>query len=331
MGIRKFLFSAVSFIALQGAITSLLLFSYYRPSINGVSAVYSSTQLKHRRLKSSASPRAIFVGGSNLFYGLESELIKEQTGYEPVNMGLVGGLRISYFLNEVKDSLEAGDIVVLALEYIQLTATDEHAAPQVLMRVIEQRPQSVQYLNLVHLKLLFDRGIQEHVGISLRSSLGRIPEHPPFLLTTPQREENKDINVYGDLVRFREGPPPHKGGIQQVLPPTVHQQNLKLRVRQLNQFYRYCQLNGVDVVFSYPPIPSSQYTNQAEIAQEFHKELEANLEIPIIHQPQDMVFDTSNFINESYHLHGPAIRQRTQRLINDLASHEQREQTVADN
>ncbi len=322
MSLKRFIFSAGKFAAFQGCLATLLFLAYYRPSINGASDLYPATKVKHQQLNTSKSPRAIFVGGSNLMFGLESELIKEETDYEPVNMGLIGGLRLSFMLNEIRRELNPGDIVILALEYNQLNAADENAGPQVLMRVIEQRPQSIQYLNLTHWRLLTDSGIQEHLGIVFRSSIKRIPKHLPFFLNYERKEADMQFNEYGDLLTFRKQPPKHEGNYQKVLPDSFKSNRVNSRIKQLNEFFRYCKSRGVNVVFTYPPIPESQFSQKREIAHEIHEKLKENLEIPIIQAPQDMVFDTENFINESYHLHGPAIRERTKRLINALENYE---------
>ncbi|MEM8567458.1 MAG: hypothetical protein AAGF85_13440 [Bacteroidota bacterium] len=322
MSVRYFLISVGKFTIFQGLLISLLLLAYYRPSINGVSANYSSTNIKHKKLTSSESPRAIFVGGSNLMFGLESELIKERTDYEPVNMGLVGGLRLSFMLNEIKKELSHGDMVILALEYNQLIIPDDGAIPQVLMRIIEQRPQSTQYLNLTHWRLLLDSGVQEHVGIVLRNSIRRLFTSLPFFLGYEEENRTQEVNVYGDLITFRDQPPQQGGAYQEVLPDRIPHGVLNERIKQLNKFLAYTQKRNVDVVFTYPPIPKSQYFRKQEVANEFHQILVNSLDIPILGTPSDMVFDTDKFINESYHLHGLGIRERTQKLVNFIQIYE---------
>lgn len=316
MGIGDFLINAGKFTAFQGFLIVLLLWAYYRPSVNGVSNAYSATNIKHQKLRDSAAPQAIFVGGSNLMFGLESELIKKNMDYEPVNMGLVGGLRLSFMLNEIKKELDQGDIVVLAFEYTQLITPDTAAGPQVLMRVIEQRPQSIQYLNFTHWRLLLDAGVQEHLGIVLRSSLERGFTHLPFFVRHEEDHKDKQVNVYGDLITFREQPPEQEGAYQEVLPDKIPYVVLNERIEQLNQFLSYVQRQNSEIVFTYPPIPESQYSKKKEVADELHQILLASLDIPILGTPQDMVFNTDTFINESYHLHSSGIRERTQRLVN---------------
>lgn len=322
MGIRKFLMNAGKFTTFQVFLIGSLLWAYYRPSVNGVASVYSATNIKHQKLRSSDSPRAIFVGGSNLMFGLESELIKTQTNYEPVNMGLVGGLRLSFMLNEIKRQLNQGDIVVLALEYNQLITPDKAAAPQVLMRVMEQRPQSIQYLNFAHWRLLLDAGVQEHLGIILRSSIERVFKHLPFFVRDDGMHEDEQVNLYGDLMTFREQPPQHEGAYQEVLPDKIPYAILDERIRQLNKFLTHVQRQNSEIVFTYPPIPESQYSSKKAVADEFHQILLASLDIPILGTPQDMVFNTDTFINESYHLHTSGIRERTQRLVNLMQTYD---------
>lgn len=312
---RKFLTDIGKFIALQSTLACLLMWAYYRTQYD---PFIPATNIKHARLHSAQSPRAIFIGGSNLMFGLESELVESSTEYEPVNMGLIAGLRLSFMLNEVKRKLKSDDIVILALEYHQLNVPDKLATPQVLMGVIEQRPQSLLYLNIHHWKLLSDRGFQEYIGSALRISISSMKNYFPFEEKGPYQPVSERFNQYGDLTMFRDTPPQHEGNYQEVLPNQFSDKVLESKIRQLNRFYSHCQLNGVDVFFTYPPIPQSQYSQKGNVAESLHKKLLKSLNIPILHTPSDMVFSNDNFINESYHLHGPAIRQRTQLLVDAI-------------
>src|SRR4030042_1466434 len=67
---------------------------------------------KHRLLKTTPQPRIIFEGDSNLAFGLDSGMIKKETGYNIINMGLHGGLGLIYSMDELKPYLKQGDIEI---------------------------------------------------------------------------------------------------------------------------------------------------------------------------------------------------------------------------
>lgn len=68
-------------------------------------------------LKNVASPRIIFVGGSNLAFGLDSRRIKDSLHVNVINYGLHAGIGLKYMLDDVDDYLRDGDIIVLSPEY----------------------------------------------------------------------------------------------------------------------------------------------------------------------------------------------------------------------
>lgn len=72
---------------------------------------------KERMLREVPPPRIIFVGGSNLAFGLDSGIIADSLGLNVVNYGLHGGLGLKYMIDDVARNLQRGDIVVVAPEY----------------------------------------------------------------------------------------------------------------------------------------------------------------------------------------------------------------------
>ena len=92
----------------------LLWFCLYYGSSNG----YVAAQIdKIELLKTTSSPRLIFIGGSNLAFGLDSVKVSHHFGMPVVNMGLDAGFGLKYILNSTKPFLKKNDIVVVAAEY----------------------------------------------------------------------------------------------------------------------------------------------------------------------------------------------------------------------
>ena len=80
-------------------------------------AYLQAYNMKLALLDTVPSPRIIFVGGSNLAFGLDSHRIQDSLGCHVVNMGLHGGLGIRLPMCDVLEQLRAGDVVVLQMEY----------------------------------------------------------------------------------------------------------------------------------------------------------------------------------------------------------------------
>ena len=78
---------------------------------------FAALKDKHRILKNTTSPKIVFIGGSNLAFGLDSSLIEKKLHMPVVNMGICAPFGLRYILEEVKDNVNPGDIIVIVPEY----------------------------------------------------------------------------------------------------------------------------------------------------------------------------------------------------------------------
>lgn len=68
-------------------------------------------------IRDTKSPRIIFIGGSNVAFGLDSRRIQDSLKMNVVNMGLHAGLGIRFTLSQCLPYIRKGDIVVMDVEY----------------------------------------------------------------------------------------------------------------------------------------------------------------------------------------------------------------------
>ena len=54
----------------------------------------------------------MFVGGSNLAFGIDSREVEQRTGYRVVNMGMGFNMGLRFMLAVVRPHIHAGDVVV---------------------------------------------------------------------------------------------------------------------------------------------------------------------------------------------------------------------------
>jgi hypothetical protein len=72
---------------------------------------------KFELLKTGKSPKIVFVGGSNLAFGMDSETISEYYDMPVINMGLHAGIGLRFFLESLKPYMKKNDIIVIIPEY----------------------------------------------------------------------------------------------------------------------------------------------------------------------------------------------------------------------
>lgn len=71
---------------------------------------------KYALLDSLPAPRIIFVGGSNISFGLDSKRISDSLHIPVINTGFRAGLGLRYQLNTVIPRLKKGDVIVIMPE-----------------------------------------------------------------------------------------------------------------------------------------------------------------------------------------------------------------------
>ena len=72
---------------------------------------------KFENLKTENQPKIILVGGSNLAFGMDSEIISQYYDMPVVNMGLHAGMGLRFLLEGIKPYVKKDDIVLIIPEY----------------------------------------------------------------------------------------------------------------------------------------------------------------------------------------------------------------------
>lgn len=303
----------VVFTIVQALVLGLLIGLFYRPT--AINPVEASTKIKHERLATAPSPRAIFVGGSNLLFGLDSERVERETSYHPVNMGVIGGLRLRYLLNETLANVRRGDLVVLGLEYQSVLSDPEVANLQVLASIIESRPANARYLSWPQWRRMLDRGVIEYGGQLIRGIRDGMKGR------AGGRRVYDAINVYGDLTLYHEQRSPARHEVSVMLGRRLRERSLERGIEALNAFHTACRERGVDVVYSYPPVSQYMFDRREQVLEDFHRILVRDCTIPVIMPPGEMVLPDKFNIDGRYHVWGRGVKIRTQRLIDAIRAY----------
>ena len=87
------------------------------PPRAGASSGLATMFDKHRRLHTLPSGKIVLIGGSNVSTGIDSEAIEKALHLNVVNMGLGASLGLRYMMQEVKDDIRPGDLLVILPEY----------------------------------------------------------------------------------------------------------------------------------------------------------------------------------------------------------------------
>lgn len=321
----RFCGRAAVFLLIQISILILLISMH---DASNESNYLAATIDKHTRLQSVDGARLILVGGSNVAFGCQSEMLEEGLDRPVVNMGLVGGLGIGFMLNEVADELRSGDDVILCFEYeLYSGATDRN----VLKQVIELYPPHITHLPANWAASILPRdGLTLLGGILRRSSLldwtrssgVNAPAASPKSTDAYRRD---GFNRFGDMDAHHImestyhmeyiSPSSSGGGMRGLSSATVPSVPDARVVQQLVRFIEVCRGKDVNVHVSFPPYPEPLYPSIAETLRKLEHSLDTISGWNILNSPQEELHPISEFFDTGYHLTAEGAKSRTLRLL----------------
>ncbi|MEO7357971.1 MAG: hypothetical protein ABIY50_10695 [Ignavibacteria bacterium] len=277
---------------------------------------------KNNLLDTVKSPRIIFVGASNIAFGIDSEEIEDAFHIPVINMGLHGNLGFDFILNEVKYNLKKGDIIILAIEFY----LDEFDYPTIsyLLNVYPQAEQYVErdaYYYKEKLKFEFAKAqlarkrlFNIFFGKILNLKEAKlIAESDLNLFDTTIYSRNK-FNSNGDVISHLDKPSLKdiRGRIQ------IARKDYSGRIDKMNEFAEFSESKGAKVFYTYPCYPETEFIRNKGPIMDLDKKLSRELKMPVIASPTEFIFPDSLFFDTVYHLNKEGRELRTIRMIEIL-------------
>lgn len=284
-----------------------------------------ATRAKHERLAGGDPNRGkvVFVGGSNLAYGLDSGAVEAATGRHAVNMGMNGYFGVRFMLEEVKPDLRAGDVVVVAFEYDSYYSPVEGVASDLLMAV-KARPENVAFLSgrqridvLKAVPYVAQQKLVRLVRESGRWVRARVrgysTEDPLEMLNLI--ESFAGFEEHGDLVSHRgvrwDGAPNPGFDLSRL------DSNAEV-IAAMRAFSEAMEARGVAVLISYTPVARSFFDAHRKSIRALHERLQATASLSVPSPPEDFVMPDDWFFDTVYHLEEDRRRERARRVIEDI-------------
>jgi len=295
----------------------------------GTSHHYLATlQDKVQLLKDTPSPRIIFLGGSNLAFGLDSPQIAAKTDYHPVNLGL----HVSYGLDPqfqmLKKHLRSDDLVVLCPEY-GMFETGFGCKIEIAVETYDIWAESLEFLQ---------PSIEQPLQPLGRSPLRRFAD----LVANGRREfadslnksagiyDRRGFNEYGDHIAHHKAS--SKSANKTLNKPRIpSQKDVSQAAVELNSFIALCESKGASVVFPHPPLVTENLTSQSAEALVFDQALRQHLSCPVITSIDEITLETEFFFDTNYHLTQAGGEYRTAAICEGLRKHQQRQAAASEN
>lgn len=299
---KRFLLSILGFGLLLMIVLSVSLFCVPNNKIPD-NSLFASVD-KHARLSSVEGPKIVLVGGSNLAFGIKSEMIEDSIGMSVVNMGLHAGLGMQYILSEVKPDIHRGDVVVLSLEYHHFLNPKMFHGEDVLAALLfDVNRDCLRYVS-------FGQWLAFIPQVCLYSAKKIIDISPAVSDGFAEIFTRDSFNEYGDEVA-------HYG-----LPSSVHSGEVpssytKISHRSISELYRfdsYVKSRGAQLIMIAPSYPKPQYDLDKVVISAIEQEVQ-EIGVPYGIKPEDGTYPDSLMFNSFYHLTEIGADMRTQQLI----------------
>lgn len=280
---------------------------------------------KHEILDNSPSPKVVFVGGSNLLFGIDGIAMEKGLHRPVVNMGLCIMFPLPYLLEEVKDNVRKGDLIVLSPEYADFS--DEYASNIAVADILDIYPRAIWWilrsncLNQEQLQTLF--GHVRSLGLKkldyASRHMAQIVQHRckwTHAKYDPNLEvmNTKNMDRCGGLTWHLKQKNDNRPSDVLFL---VSQHLGTSQARVLNDFGDYCASRGARFVMIPPSVSTKQYGQLKGKVESIIRECKS-LKVPLIASPERYTFPVTMIFNNQYHLNKTGRALRTQRMIEDL-------------
>lgn len=265
---------------------------------------------KYERLKRATGPRAIFVGGSNLAFGIQSHTVEERLGLNPINLGVHGSLGLKPLLAMIREEVRHGDLIILSPERVSLF-NDIDCLPDLAIEAVSAWPEGVRFIQPA-----CDQSLKEHlprttalrrIGNCVANSVHRLKRGIPG----PSIYTRRGFNEFGDHVAHY-GQSSERTLLDRVC--EVRPDQVAEITRELNLFHQHCESVGANVVFVHPPV--TERLNQVCAAQleQMDRLLQSKLSIPMLTRWDSLVLEDAMFYDSFYHLNEQGAEIRTDAL-----------------
>ena len=256
-------------------------------------------------------PELIFVGGSNLAFGLETKQISQTLDVPAYNFGFHAGLKRDFFLNALKANVLEGDTIVLILEYTAFM--EDLMSEDITWYTVDNCKELIKCIpssNRFNLLRYYPIYLFKKVSDKLTD---------PHPVPSDKAYAYDSFNEYGDNIFIRNENIRTPSEIKDRAYIEIKKDNISDEsMKALTDFREYCQSRGAKVYASCPSVDKYAVKEIENNGIDFKNYFEENTGIKMISDPADYILPTDLFYDTDYHLNTKGVEVRTNMLIEDL-------------
>lgn len=266
-----------------------------------------SSLKKDSLMKNVKSPRIIFIGGSNLSFGLNSQMIKDSLKLNPINTGIHASIGLIYMMNNALEYIKKGDIVVVVPEYQQFYGDFAYGDDgEELTRIIFDA-------NIFKIRLLDFKELINVIKMLPNYSLSKYKLTEYFNVNESKIYSVNSFNKYGDAYK-------HWGLEGEEFKPFGNLDSTKFNrevIEKIKKFQKEIKKKKAVLYLSYPGCQELSYLNSKNQIKEIEKYFKKN-GFNIIGNPERYMIPDTMMFNTPYHLNRQGVNYRTKIFIADF-------------
>lgn len=255
--------------------------------------------------------RIIFVGGSNLAFGLDSKKIETKFNRKVLNMGLHAGLGLKFMINDIKDKLIDGDIVILVPEYQHFFGEDFEGGQivsDILYFAYNEGFNKLDFKQIIVQIKFIPKSIKSSLYNAIKDKY-----KTRELINKSVVYQRNNFNEYGDMIGHLE-----KKNVEIEDESLIEKILNKNAIEFINNFSINMAKKNVDVFFLYPVYIDYSYEKSKTQIEELKNELINKLKVKKISNPERYKLSKEYFYDTSYHLNKKGRDLRTKMVIQDI-------------
>ncbi len=269
------------------------------------SLIYAIVE-KNELLKRTPAPRIIFIGGSNLSFGLDSKTIHDSLGLNPVNTGIYTNIGLKYMMSSTEGFIKENDIVILSPEYQQFYGDLADGETELLLIILDIYPNSIKFLDDKQYYTLI-KYIPNYIQLKIDGYINH-----QNIDSSTGIYERKSFNSFGDAYIHWNLPK------EKVRPLGKIEGKINLSVFDcLSRFRDDLYKKKAKLYITFPCYLDISFQKSAVQIKEVEQKLKS-LEFNLLSNPERYIFPDSLIFNTPYHLTKKGVDLRTSLLIADL-------------
>jgi hypothetical protein len=300
------LFRTVVLGLLSGCVVVLLALGLPNDADNYFAAAIDKNKTAYER----NSIGVMFVGGSNVAFGIDAEVYSRQLHTPTVNLGLHANLGMRYMLAEAASVARPGDTLMVIPEYQQFLTVDANGGSLEIALLVQQFPDAFNKLEFPNQWVTLAKGIP-------RLAESRLDVIKGFV--EPNRVYRRSaFDTYGNMVGHLDLPPTDVTNRTLFEVPVEASDFNDSTLNELVAFRNRMSARGVSVLVSFPAIPARQFRENQTMIRLVELRLRQALGDAVIGKPDEFAFEGNCFFDSVYHVMGDCRRARNEQLLAHL-------------